>query len=82
MPASLPLLPYFATPLVPLTSSKMGFNAPFVSEPEPDTMAESGYASGSSSESSIPEIFFSKPHLEFLNRQLQFLEPEGTSSNS
>jgi phosphoadenosine phosphosulfate reductase len=45
-------------------------------------MAESGYASGSSSESSIPKIFFSKPHLEFLNRQLQFLKPEGTSSKS
>jgi phosphoadenosine phosphosulfate reductase len=56
----------------------MGFAASPVSDHEPDTMAESGYASGTSSESSIPEIFFSKPHLEFLNRQLQFLEPEGT----
>lgn len=54
----------------------MGFHSSPVSEPEPDTMAESGYASGSSSESSIPKIFFSKPHLEFLNRQLQFLNPE------
>lgn len=60
----------------------MGFHPSPISEPEPDRMAESGYASGSSSESSTPEIFFSKPHLEFLNRQLQFLEPEGTSGKS
>ncbi|MCJ1366470.1 hypothetical protein MMC16_005599 [Acarospora aff. strigata] len=37
---------------------------------------ESGYASASSSEASIPEIFFTKPHLQFLNRQLQNLEPQ------
>jgi len=37
---------------------------------------ESGYASGSSSEASIPEVFFTKPHLKFLNRQLQGLEPQ------
>lgn len=39
---------------------------------------ESGYASGSSSEDSLPEITFTKAHLAFLNRQLQFLEPQGT----
>ncbi|KAI9819165.1 MAG: hypothetical protein M1827_007321 [Pycnora praestabilis] len=37
---------------------------------------ESGYASGSSSESSLPELYFTKPHLKFLNRQLQNLEPQ------
>ncbi|MCJ1296360.1 hypothetical protein MMC34_007926 [Xylographa carneopallida] len=37
---------------------------------------ESGYASGSSSETSIPDVFFTKPHLRFLNRQLQNLEPQ------
>ncbi|KAI9879887.1 MAG: hypothetical protein M1830_006554 [Pleopsidium flavum] len=37
---------------------------------------ESGYASASSSEASIPDIFFTKPHLQFLNRQLQNLEPQ------
>ncbi|MCJ1319150.1 hypothetical protein MMC15_004483 [Xylographa vitiligo] len=37
---------------------------------------ESGYASGSSSESSIPDVFFTKPHLRFLNRQLQNLAPQ------
>ncbi|KAI4209463.1 MAG: hypothetical protein LQ351_007594 [Letrouitia transgressa] len=37
---------------------------------------ESGYASGSSSEDSLPEITFTKAHLAFLNRQLQFLEPQ------
>ncbi|KAH8703768.1 putative 3'-phosphoadenosine-5'-phosphosulfate reductase Met16 [Talaromyces proteolyticus] len=37
---------------------------------------ESGYASASSSEASLPEVIFTKPHLQFLNRQLQFLEPQ------
>ncbi|KAL8944273.1 MAG: hypothetical protein Q9216_000568 [Gyalolechia sp. 2 TL-2023] len=37
---------------------------------------ESGYVSGSGSDSTFPEIYFTKPHLAFLNRQLQFLEPQ------
>ncbi|KAK2743431.1 hypothetical protein FQN57_004896 [Myotisia sp. PD_48] len=37
---------------------------------------ESGYASGSPSEMSLPELIFTKPHMQFLNRQLQFLEPQ------
>ncbi|KAL9068217.1 MAG: hypothetical protein Q9161_006350 [Pseudevernia consocians] len=37
---------------------------------------ESGYVSGSSSQADIPEIYFTKPHLAFLNRQLQNLEPQ------
>ncbi|KAF2089994.1 phosphoadenosine phosphosulfate reductase [Saccharata proteae CBS 121410] len=37
---------------------------------------ESGYASGCSSEASLPDIFFSKAHLKYLNQQLQKLEPE------
>ncbi|ODH40760.1 phosphoadenosine phosphosulfate reductase, partial [Paracoccidioides brasiliensis] len=37
---------------------------------------ESGYVSGSASVHSIPELLFTKPHLKFLNRQLQFLEPQ------
>ncbi|KAL5358166.1 Phosphoadenosine phosphosulfate reductase family-domain-containing protein [Aspergillus floccosus] len=41
-----------------------------------DTSTESGYVSGSSSEDYLPEIVFTKPHLQFLNRQLQFLEPQ------
>lgn len=44
-----------------------------------DAHTESGYASGSSSEDYVPEIVFTKPHLQFLNRQLQFLEPQGKS---
>ena len=43
---------------------------------------ESGYVSGSSSNSTLPDIYFTKPHLAFLNRQLQFLEPQGTNSLS
>jgi hypothetical protein len=46
-----------------------------------DAMTESGYvsaASGSGSEDYVPEIVFTKPHLQFLNRQLQFLEPQGS----
>ena len=39
---------------------------------------ESGYASGTSSEADLPDIYFTKPHLAFLNRQLQNLEPQGT----
>ncbi|KAF2184823.1 putative Phosphoadenosine phosphosulfate reductase [Zopfia rhizophila CBS 207.26] len=41
-----------------------------------DRDTESGYASGSSSEAGLPEVYFSKPHLKFLNSQLQKLEPE------
>jgi len=37
--------------------------------------SESGYASGSSSTDSIPQISFTKPHLKFLNQQLSRLEP-------
>ncbi|MCJ1235832.1 hypothetical protein MMC14_003805 [Varicellaria rhodocarpa] len=38
--------------------------------------SESGYASGSSSDSSLPDLYFTKSHLTFLNRQLQNLEPQ------
>jgi phosphoadenosine phosphosulfate reductase len=38
---------------------------------------ESGYASGSSSAAAIPDIYLTKPHLKFLNQQLQMLRPEG-----
>ena len=38
---------------------------------------ESGYVSGSGSESSVPELYFTKYHLHFLNRQLQNLKPQG-----
>ena len=38
--------------------------------------ADSGYASGRASEVGMPEVYFTKPHLRFLNRQLQFLEPQ------
>lgn len=45
-----------------------------------DAMTESGYVSAGSgsSEEYVPEIVFTKPHLQFLNRQLQFLEPQGS----
>lgn len=45
-----------------------------------DSMTESGYVSAGSgsSEDYVPEIVFTKPHLQFLNRQLQFLEPQGS----
>ena len=43
---------------------------------------ESGYVSGSGSEASIPELYFTKPHLQFLNRQLQNLEPQGRIKSS
>ena len=43
---------------------------------------ESGYVSGSSSQADIPQIYFTKTHLAFLNRQLQNLEPPGKESFS
>ncbi|KAH0562084.1 hypothetical protein GP486_003211 [Trichoglossum hirsutum] len=42
----------------------------------PTRDVESGYASGSSSDSALPEVYFTKPHLKFLNQQLQKLGPE------
>ncbi|EEP75653.1 phosphoadenosine phosphosulfate reductase [Uncinocarpus reesii 1704] len=41
-----------------------------------DQDQESGYASGDSSQVALPDLVFTKPHLKFLNRQLQFLEPQ------
>ena len=37
---------------------------------------DSGYSSTSNSDIQLPEIYFTKPHLKFLNRQLQFLDPQ------
>ncbi|KAL9065942.1 MAG: hypothetical protein Q9157_007310 [Trypethelium eluteriae] len=37
---------------------------------------ESGYASASSSHANFAEIFFTKPHLRFINQQLKQLEPQ------
>lgn len=47
-----------------------------------ETFTESGYVSGSSSDDSLPEVYFTKPHLQFINRQLQFLEPQGQHGSS
>jgi hypothetical protein len=38
---------------------------------------DEGYSSGNSSETHAPEVYFTKPHLKFLNRQLHILEPQG-----
>jgi hypothetical protein len=38
---------------------------------------ESGYASADSSKETLNDIYFTKPHLQFLNKQLQELEPQG-----
>lgn len=38
---------------------------------------ESGYASASSENGGFTELYFTKPHLKFLNKQLNQLEPEG-----
>lgn len=37
---------------------------------------DSGYSSTSSSDTEFSEVFFTKKHIQFLNRQLQFLEPQ------
>ncbi|PYH44932.1 phosphoadenylyl-sulfate reductase (thioredoxin) [Aspergillus saccharolyticus JOP 1030-1] len=54
--------------------AKMSDNYP--SDGEIMDSRDSGYVSGSSSDDYSPEIVFTKPHLKFLNRQLQFLEPQ------
>jgi phosphoadenosine phosphosulfate reductase len=38
---------------------------------------ESGYASATGSEDSLPDMLFTKPHLKYLNQQLRNLEPQG-----
>lgn len=38
---------------------------------------ESGYASASSESGAFTDVYFTKPHLKFLNRQLAQMEPEG-----
>lgn len=38
---------------------------------------ESGYASASSENGGFTDVYFTKPHLKFLNRQLGQMEPEG-----
>ncbi|KXL45587.1 hypothetical protein M433DRAFT_142695 [Acidomyces richmondensis BFW] len=40
-----------------------------------DLDLESGYASGSSSPT-LPDVYFSRPHLKFINQQLAKLEPQ------
>jgi phosphoadenosine phosphosulfate reductase len=42
----------------------------------PDKGPDSGYSSGSSSATDMPDTYFTKAHLKFINRQLQFLEPQ------
>jgi phosphoadenosine phosphosulfate reductase len=38
--------------------------------------ADSGYVSADNSKAALPEVFFSKQHLKFINSQLQRLEPQ------
>jgi phosphoadenosine phosphosulfate reductase len=53
-------------------------SSPYSGSPDSPCLgaADSGYASGCNSEIELPEIYFTKPHLQFINRQLQFLEPQ------
>ncbi|MCJ1470991.1 hypothetical protein MMC07_009639 [Pseudocyphellaria aurata] len=48
----------------------------FQADGSPASDREQGYVSGNPSQSSTPEIHFTIPHLTFLNRQLQNLEPQ------
>jgi len=65
----------------PTASNNMGSSP--VYDPRDDGVREfeSGYVSGSSSQADLPDIYFTKPHLAFLNRQLQHLEPQGMTHN-
>ena len=58
----------------------MGLSSVYESDHDSSHDVESGYVSGSSSNAESPEIYFTKPHLAFLNRQLQNLEPQGNAS--
>lgn len=57
----------------PLFSKADHYNHPVMHE-------ESGYASAASSQESLAEVYFTKPHLKFINAQLQKLEPQGEFS--
>jgi phosphoadenosine phosphosulfate reductase len=63
--------------LVPNMSSRAASPSPVASGTQTPVskVADSGYASGSNSDIELPEIYFTKPHLQFINRQLQFLDP-------
>lgn len=52
----------------------------FEADGEPVPHTEAGCASSGSSRASTPEIYFTTPHLTFLNRQLQNLEPQRNPS--
>jgi len=54
----------------------MGSSPVYALEHDGGNEYESGYASGTSSEADLADIYFTKPHLAFLNRQLQNLEPQ------
>jgi phosphoadenosine phosphosulfate reductase len=51
-------------------SSPLSYSQPTIRE-------ESGYASAASSQESLTEVYFTKPHLKYINAQLQKLEPQG-----
>jgi phosphoadenosine phosphosulfate reductase len=42
----------------------------------PNGSTESGYASASSSSPSIPEVYFTKPHLKYINKKLSTATPQ------
>ena len=69
----------FASPLYPLIFLITQFIMSVKSENySSEGTNESGYVSGSDNESSYsPEIIFTQNHLRFLNRNLQFYEPQG-----
>ena len=45
-----------------------------------DKIQDSGYATAYGSQS-LPEVYFTPPHLKYLNNKLKDLEPEGKLSN-
>ena len=66
---------YFTTPVN--MSSRTDSPSPAMTPPHSPAMkgTDSGYASATGSEIGMPDLYFTKPHLQFINRQLQFLEP-------
>ncbi|RPA94341.1 Phosphoadenosine phosphosulfate reductase CysH-type [Choiromyces venosus 120613-1] len=59
-----------------MTVAPAEYPQPSIPERSMSQDEESGYDSPGSATSDLPEVYFSRPHLKYLNGQLQTLEPE------
>ncbi|KAF2397432.1 3' phosphoadenylyl thiosulfotransferase [Trichodelitschia bisporula] len=56
--------------------SPIDITPPATSHGDSDSTCESGYASATSDNGGFAEIYFTRPHLKYLNKQLSQLEPQ------